>query len=53
MDVDKVIAGVVVAVATVPAKPFAETTLTEDTVPPVLTVEIDFNICHFLKKEIQ
>jgi hypothetical protein len=31
--VEIVIAGVVVAVATVPAKPFAETTETEDTVP--------------------
>ena len=34
MLVDKVIAGVVVAVATVPARPFAETTDTLVTVPP-------------------
>ena len=33
--VDRVMAGVVVAVATVPARPFAETTETDWTVPDV------------------
>lgn len=42
MVVDRVIAGVVVAVATVPAKPLADTTLTLVTVPeppPALSVK--------------
>ncbi len=38
--VERVIAGVVVAVATVPASPFAETTETDVTVPAPATVEV-------------
>ena len=44
MDVDKVIAGVDVAVATVPVNPLAETTLvlvTEPAPGPVNAIEID------------
>ena len=41
MDVVKVIAGVVVALATVPAKPFALATDTVVTVPPVL---VEFSV---------
>lgn len=40
MDVLSVMAGVVVAVATVPAKPLAETTDTAVTVPPAGVVQI-------------
>ena len=37
--VERVIAGVVVGVATVPERPFAVTTEVDDTVPPVTTVD--------------
>ena len=42
MVVDRVIAGVVVAVATVPASPLADTTDTLDTVPSPIALAVTF-----------
>ena len=42
MVVDSVIAGVVVAVATVPASPLADTTDTLDTVPSPIALAVTF-----------
>ena len=42
MVVDSVIAGVVVAVATVPASPLADTTDTLDTVPRPIALAVTF-----------